>query len=156
MATALLSKGLGRLIDKYPIVPNGLAEGFHRLIRWTEAKTVLRGALRDPEILHAVARASCFRSSIDLGSAVSSELATWLRLLFPERMNRNDLLISVNLTQLITQLDRKQVIQPQDAEVLGAILNSETLAAWEKRGDEVILEMIKDLGSEVQRYGKVR
>lgn len=153
VATALLSEGLGHLAETCEVVPNGLSKEQQRLIRAAEAKTVLRGALADPAILEVVANVSCFRSWLDVESAVSSDMATWLRLLVPSLSQQNDRLQSISLDPLIRQLDRHKEVLPDDANMLGKVLNSKTLESWDRTGEDVSSEIVKDFKAAAERAG---
>lgn len=153
VATALLSEGLQDLAEGHEVVPNGLPMGLQRLIRSTEAKTVLRGALSNPAILEVVANASCFRSCLDVGSAVSSDMATWLRLLMPTLSQQTDRLQSISLAHLILQLDRSREVSPDDANALGEALHSKTLEEWDKAGEEASPEIVKDFRAAAEKAG---
>ena len=146
VAEALLSRALGELSRQHPIVPNGLPEGLSELIRSTEAKSVLRGALSEAGVLRAVASAPCFRGHLDHRRCVSADLSTWLRLLAPDALSeRNDLLISVSLQDLFARLDAAKPVAPEDADALGIALHAETSEQWRKRDDDVPKEVFKDL-----------
>ena len=157
VATALLREGLRDLSEAHAIVPNCLPDGLQRLIRSSQAKTVLRGALSDTAVLVAVAKASCFRSLLKIESAVSADMATWLRLLIPDQSQRSDHLVSVNLKQLIVQLavqlDGRRALSPEDANVLGGSLHSETPKAWEEADDDVGQDIVKDFKAAAERAG---
>ena len=153
VATALLSEGLRDLAEAYEIVPNGLPKGLRRLIRSTEAKNVLKGTLSIPDVLRVAANAPCFRSSLDIESAVSSDLATWLRLLMPSLSQQTERLHTITLAHLVAQLERSSAVSPDDANVLGAALHSRALEAWEKAGEEIGQETIKDLKAAAEKAG---
>lgn len=153
VATALLSEGLRDVAQAHKVVPNGLPEGLHRLIRATEAKVVLKGALSNPDVLQVVANASCFRSWLDVESAVSADMATWLRLLIPSLSQDTDRLQAITLAHLVSQLDGRRGVSPDDAKVLGEKINSRTLEAWEKASEEVGLETVKDIKAANEKAG---
>lgn len=148
IATELIRGGFLDLARKHPIIPNDLSEGLQRLIRWSEIKTIIKGALADRKILQAVNNALCFQSLFDTGSgqplldikyAISSDLATWLGILIPGSVWR-----SVRLIDLFRELDRKKAISVNDADSLGKALNKDTLEGWEKAEREISKEIIKD------------
>lgn len=153
VATALLSEGLHTLAETHEVVPNGLPKGLQRLIRSAQAKFVLRGALANPAVLGVVAKADCFRSLLDVESAVSSDLATWLRLLIPGFSQQSDHLQSLSLAHLILQLERGRAVSPKDAKALGKVLQTKTLEAWEKGGDEVAPDIVKDFKTAAEKAG---
>lgn len=153
LATTLLAKGFRDVAEAREIVPNALPLGLQRLIRATEAKSVLRGALSDTNVLGAVAKAPCFRSLLEIDTAVSSDVATWLRLLIPTFSQRTDRLQSITLAQLILKLDRRSAISPNDAQILGRALRSETREAWEKAVTEVGQDIVKDFKTAAENAG---
>lgn len=156
VAEALLSPALAELSRHHPIVPNGLPMGLQHLMRWTQASTVLKGALSEPDVLRAVVSAPCFQGQLDPRCCVSAELATWLRLLVQALGERRDLLHSVSLADLFHQIDANQPIRPEDARALGKALHPETEAQWLKRDGEVPKEMFKDLEQMLEKAGKLR
>lgn len=153
VATALLSEGLRDLAEAQEVIPNGLPNGFQRLIRSAGAKIVLKGALSDTTVLASVAKASCFRSLLQIDSAVSQDVGTWLRLLIPSFSQRTDRLQSINLTHLLSQLDRRRALSTDDANALGEALSSGTLEAWEKSREVVSPESIRDFQTAAEKAG---
>ena len=155
VAEGLLATALGELSRQHPIVPNGLPEGLCALIRWTEAKTVLKGALGETEVLRAVASARCFRGHLDPRQSVSADLATWLRLLVADALSeRRELLISVSLHDLFARLDAAKPIAPEDANALGVALHPETAQQWHKRDEDVAKETFRDLERTLEKAGE--
>lgn len=156
VAEALLSSALAELSRHHLIVPNGLPDGLRHLMRWTEAATVLKGALSEQDVLRAVVSAPCFQGKLDPRSCVSAELATWLRVLVKELGERRDLLHSVSLADLFHRLDANQPIRPEDARALGKALHPETAEQWRKRDAEVPKETLKDLERMQEKAGQLR
>ena len=155
VAEGLLSRALGELSRKHAIVPNGLPEGLRQLIRWTEATTVLKGAMAEAEVLRAVASAPCFHGQLDPRRTVSADLATWLRLLVPDALSeRKELLISVTLSDLFGRLDATKPISPEDAGALGAALHPETSEQWRKSDKDVPKETFRDLERTFEKAGE--
>ena len=144
VAMSLLGEGLRDLAQAYHVVPNGLPRGLRRLIRSDEANIVLRGALSDAAVLQAVANAACFQPLLNTGHAVTSDMATWLRLLIQDLSQRTDRLISVSLESLIRQLERGRAMAPKDASILGEVLHPKAPEDLEKGEDEVSQEVVRD------------
>ncbi|HED12294.1 MAG TPA: hypothetical protein ENI62_01315 [Gammaproteobacteria bacterium] len=156
IATALLGEGLKNLSSSHDIVPNGLPGSLQRLIRWTDVKTVLKEALSDSRILEAVANASCFQSLLDTSTAASSDVATWLRMVVPEFGTSAAQWRSMNLSNLIVQLDADQFISPTDANILGHALNPGILESWGKGDDEVSIDKLKDLKQAAEKSRELK
>lgn len=145
IATDLIKEGLQKLAENKEVIPNGLPGELKRLIKLSDAKTVLKDALSEDRVLQVISETSCFQRMLDTRTAVSSELATWLRILFPGFGSSTSQWRTANLTSLIAQLDSNKAIDPSDANILGKALNSRTLDGWQQPEKEFPLEQIKDL-----------
>ena len=156
IATELLGEGLRNLASEYDIVPNGLPKGLQHLLRWTEVRTVLKDALLDSRVLQAVASASCFQSLLDCSTAVTSEMATWIRMLVPEFAASTTQWRSLSLSNLVVQFDTGKSITPIDANTLGEALNPGTLDSWVKEEKDVSLDKINDLKKAIERAQEFR
>ena len=156
IAIEILREGLRNLASEHDIVPNGLPEGLRRLLRWTEMRTVLKDALSDSRVLKAVAKASCFQSLLDCSTAVSSEIATWIRMLVPEFATSTTQWRSLSLSNLVAQLDPGKAITPIDANTLGEALNPGTLDGWVKEEKDVHLDNINDLKKAIEKAQELK
>tara|TARA_R110001583_G_scaffold158496_1_gene310431 strand:- start:14694 stop:22307 length:7614 start_codon:yes stop_codon:yes gene_type:complete len=136
IAEALLGEGLNELALKHGLVPNGLEQDRSYLLRCTGVKTVLKGAMLDPEVQGAVSSASCFKALVNPQTSVTLEVSTWLKILVPEFASSKTQWQSESLLTLIMKLDNQKAIRPCDAGVLGRALNSQTLRRWEQDGDQ--------------------
>jgi hypothetical protein len=145
ITTSLLSEGFHNLSVNHEIVPNGLPGNLNRLIRSTQVKTVLKDALMESNVLLAVAKTSCFKPILDTTSAVTSERATWLKILIPDFASSTTQWKPVNLSNLIVQLDYDKAITASDAGTLGGTLNTKTLEGWQQSDQEISIDQVKDL-----------
>ena len=156
IATSLLGEGLRTLTADHDIVPNGLPGDLKRIIRLSDVKTVLKDALSDNCVLETISKASCFRSLLDTRMAVSFELETWLRILFPEFDSNSSQLRSLSLSNLFIQLDCDKAISPSDAKILGKALNTTILDSWQEPEKKIPSSHFNDLKHTVQIARELR
>jgi hypothetical protein len=137
IAGELLSTGLGGLSRNNKIVPNGLPESFGSLLSWPEIRTVLKGGLECPRILSALCETECFNTVLDMKTAVTSEVSTWLRILVPDYASATDQWVSLDLNAFIEKIGASQKrISLADSKILGQVLNQDAAALIREFGQE--------------------
>ncbi|MES9887334.1 MAG: hypothetical protein ABW140_11015 [Candidatus Sedimenticola sp. 6PFRAG1] len=151
ITTSLLRNGLYELATKHETVPNGLPGNLRCCLRSGSIKTVLKDALTQSDVLLAVSKASCFNPTFDATTAVTSELATWLKLVDPEFASTTTQWKTVSLTYLVGQLDKNSEISPSDANELGKVLNTSTLNTWLAPENDIHRDHIKDLKGFIEK-----
>jgi len=145
IATSVLSESLGTMSVKHKIIPNGLSDNLQRLVLLDEIKIVLKDSLLDNNILLAVSKADCFKIILDTSSAITSEMSTWLKLL--EIQNKEAFLKwqTVGLLNLFMSLDKNSALSLEDANILGSVLNSETIKKWEQPDADISVKILTDV-----------
>ena len=144
IAEELLGEGLNQLATVYGLIPNGLKPKLSYLLNCGEVRAVLNGALLDPTIQEVVSAAPCFKTLIDPKHTITSDVSKWLRVIVPEFATSKTQWQSESLCSLILKLEGHQAVTYADASVLGRGLNQATLKQWEKDGEKVPHQFVKD------------
>jgi hypothetical protein len=119
--------GLGELAWSRPLLPNGLPSAHRAMVRVSDVRLVLRGALSIPNVLEQLFGWNHFAAGIAPQETVSAEIHEWASLAHSAYAVARAQWTSSRLADWVSRLmdDSQQVrVAPEPARIWGAILDS--------------------------------